>query len=231
MQTNSVSTLQHVALSVYQGLNADIYLIVNDRNYDTSHIISRIHRYAIYVLKAARKKKIDRIPYHLSMAFSWSMALANRLHISIEDETWKRFPGVCPYCTKPVCACVERPEERSRIDVPWSVKPGTLIGFQEMFARIYPANTLESSAAHLAEEVGELDQAVEFFAGTHQPAFFDEIVEELVDVVANLCAVATCSNLVLSDEVARVFQNGCPACGQNPCKNCGFTVAKSVPIR
>ena len=37
-------------------------------------------------------------------------------------------------------------------------RPTTLQGYQEMFSKIYPHNTLRDAAMHLAEEIGEVDE-------------------------------------------------------------------------
>ena len=209
----------------FQELNRRIYLQQNDRNYPTTYMVSRLHRYATRILKAVRKDDVGKTPYHLSMAFSWSTALANRYHVDLGEEMWKRFPGVCPYCTDAPCSCKERLDRRSRIEDITGQKPETMVEFQMMFRRIYPANTIRDSAMHLAEEVGELDEAIEHYAGTHQGNLFEEIVIELVDEITNICAVASCLNVDLAFAMEQNFAHGCPKCVGTPC-TCGYTGSK-----
>jgi NTP pyrophosphatase (non-canonical NTP hydrolase) len=212
-----------------QELNAGIYRVQNDRNYSTADMVSRIHRYVVQVLKAVRKGKTDRSGYDLSMALSWSLALANRLHLDLDQETWKRFPNVCPYCSNKPCACGERPEERT-VTREGGLKPETFSDYQKMFSQIYPHNTLKDSAMHMSEEIGEVDEAVKYFTGTHNQMMFEEIVTELVDLITNMCAVASTLGIDLALEMKNLFLDGCPKCRCTPC-DCWFTVAKSVSIR
>ena len=222
----SSSNIRSFSLAAMQGLNHQIYCIQNDRNYSASKMVSRIHRYTTRILKAVRKNKTEGFDYYLAMAFSWSMALGNRLHINIDEELWTRFPGVCPYCTSPVCSCKERAAERTEVK-PAINRPTTLQGYQEMFSRIYSHNTLQDAAMHLAEEIGEVDEAIEHYSGTHDPQLFKEITVELVDAVTNMFAVATALKINLAVEIESNFSGGCPKCNCRPCQ-CGYVVVKTM---
>jgi NTP pyrophosphatase (non-canonical NTP hydrolase) len=35
--------------------------------------------------------------------FSWTLALASRMDLKMEEITWNKYPRVCPYCGQPVC--------------------------------------------------------------------------------------------------------------------------------
>jgi len=228
MDTEKVR-IREMSLAKLQALNESIYSTQNKRNYDASRMVSRIHRYVTQVLKGVRREKTQYIPYYLSMGFSWSLALANRFEIQLDNEMWERFPGYCPYCRSIPCSCTERPENRSE-GAPVGDRPKTLREYQEMFREIYPHNTTKDSAIHLAEEIGEVDEAVEFYMGTHQPELFEDIVVELVDTITNMCAVASCLQIDLALEMENQFSQGCPKCHGLPCF-CGFTTAKSVSIQ
>jgi NTP pyrophosphatase (non-canonical NTP hydrolase) len=71
------------------------------------------------------------------------------------------------------------------------------------------ARGLPSTVAWLAEEVGELAQAVR--KGTP-----DEQLHELGDVLAWLASLAEQLGLSLDDAAAR-YAEGCPRCGASPC--------------
>ncbi len=223
--------LRIMSLANFQKLNAQIYLVQNDQNFETSAMVSRMHRYVTQILKAVRKEKTENAGYWISMGFSWSLALANRLHINLDEEMWKRFPGVCPYCVDARCTCKERAASRQVVSINPShiIKPSTLFSFQKMFAGIYPDNTLQDSAMHLAEEAGEVDEAVEHFMGTHDQRLFEAIAIELVDVITHLFAVATGLQLDLACEMEKYFNEGCLKCHRTPC-GCGFTIANSVSV-
>jgi len=213
-----------------QGINELIYRQVNDRDYDPADMIQRIHRYATQILKCERKERIDHIGHYVAMGLSWSLALANRLHIDVQKELWTRFPGVCPYCSSAPCSCKVRREDRAQepqSDIP---EPSNSFGFQVMLHGIYPMNTLNDSAKHLSEEVGELSEAFHFYRGKHGGGQFEEIVTELIDVITNLFAVASSVKIDLSREFQHAFEDGCYRCHLTPCQ-CGFVTDKSVSIR
>jgi NTP pyrophosphatase (non-canonical NTP hydrolase) len=88
-----------------------------------------------------------------------------------------------------------------------------LADFQDVIARTYgerdAARGLPSSVAWLAEEVGELAQAVR--KGTP-----DQQLHELADVLAWLTTIAVQLGLSMEDAAAR-YAGGCPRCGATPC--------------
>lgn len=205
----------------FQELNQRIYLVANDRFFATNSVMAaRIHNHQIRVLKAVRKGNHKNTPYHLAMAFSWSMALANRFHIDVGDELWKRFPGVCPYCGYVPCGCKLRRVRRKKVVILIRDRPHSLQGYQAMFARIYP-NSLQNAAMHFAEEVGEVNVALENFMGMHDEKLVEEVILELVDTITTIFAVATAVNCNLAVEMERWFAHGCPGCHKLICK-CGF---------
>ena len=71
------------------------------------------------------------------------------------------------------------------------------------------ARGVPSSVAWLAEEVGELAQAV--CKGTHE-----QRVHEFADVLAWLTSLANQVGVDL-DEAAQRYANGCPRCASTPC--------------
>jgi NTP pyrophosphatase (non-canonical NTP hydrolase) len=71
------------------------------------------------------------------------------------------------------------------------------------------ARGVPSSVAWLAEEVGELAQAVR--KGSHE-----QQVHEFADVLAWLTSLANQVGVNLS-EAAQRYANGCPRCGSIPC--------------
>lgn len=86
--------------------------------------------------------------------------------------------------------------------------------FQQLMADTYGVRDGErgrpATIAWLAEEVGELAQAVR--KGTP-----DQQLHELGDVLAWLASLAEQLGLSLEDAAAR-YADGCPACGSIPCR-------------
>lgn len=223
------------SLSDFQARNREIYLEVNDRHYSAEKMFARLHRQITHILKAVRKheqehreEEYENIMYHLCMSLSWSLAMLNRYHIDLADDMWRRFPGVCPYCSEAPCICQKRPKDRQKlIGKTRGKQPVSLRDWQKMFAEIYP-NTVLVSAIHLAEEAGEVNEALQTHSATHQEGSFWKVVEELVDVVTNIFGVANCIKLDLATGMAGYFAEGCPRCRHFPCL-CGF-VLKDEPI-
>jgi NTP pyrophosphatase (non-canonical NTP hydrolase) len=88
-----------------------------------------------------------------------------------------------------------------------------LAAFQDRIAATYAerdrARGVPATVAWLAEELGELAQAVR--KGT-----VDEQRHELGDVLAWLASLAEQLGLSLDDAAAR-YADGCPRCGASPC--------------
>ncbi len=218
-----------MTLAAFQGMNQTLYGRQNDVFFTTPNILSRIHRYSTRMLKMVRKNNHENFGHYLTMCFSWSLALANRLHIDLDGELWKRFPNACPYCTGSRCRCKDRATERTVTQGEASSRPADLTGYQQMLARIYADNRLEDEVIHLAEEVGELDEAIEYYTGTHKGEHLKSVFEELIDVVAHILGLASCLKIDLAQEMKRVFADGCPVCHEVPCRE-GYPTAQSVPV-
>ena len=205
-------------LQEFQLFNKELYELVDDRNYSSLDLLSYLLRHVTKLLKAVRKQKHDTVSYHLCMALSWTLATANRMHIEVSSEMWIRFPNLCPYCSSRPCSCRERTSERKKVDeLSEATPPTTLFEWQRMFHEIYPNNTVQDSVVHLVEEVGELNEAIRNYLSTHREGSFEKITEELVDVFANLFALAHCLGLDLGKESVGYFRNGCPKCQRFPC--------------
>lgn len=84
---------------------------------------------------------------------------------------------------------------------------------QDLIEATYGAKDTErglpSTVAWLAEEVGELAQAVRKGTRAQQ-------VHELGDVIAWVASLANQLDIGLDEALAR-FENGCPKCGTVPC--------------
>lgn len=85
--------------------------------------------------------------------------------------------------------------------------------FQDVIARTYGERDRdrgwEATIAWLAEELGELSQAVRKGSAAQQ-------LHELGDVLAWLVSLAAQLGLSMEDAAAR-YATGCPVCGSLPC--------------
>ena len=221
------------SLADFQKHQWNVYGVQNDQYFEVMEMISRMNQYLGSVMKAVRQNDRKHLPYYLSTGFFWLLALANRLHINLQDEAWKRFPGVCPYCGEVPCKksagkiCKKHADDRLEKLRAKGRRPKAILGFQRMFQYIYPHNTLEISAMHLLEEGIEVGHAYENFRGRRIRMMLEKTVMEMVDVFANICAVANCADINLSIEALKIFGKGCPKCSERHCQ-CRFRTRKNL---
>jgi len=201
------------------------YSLVDDRQYSILDLLNQTQRFSMRALKGVRKGNVDKIKTNLLIALSWLMAAANRLHIDIEDEVWTRFPMRCSYCGKIPCVCKAiKATTRARFKRDNTLRPHSLAAFQKMFREIYPpeSRTLADAGVHLAEEVGEVTEAMHYYLGQHLKNKFEEIELEMADLVSCIFGVANSADIDLAKELAVFFKNGCHVCHKTPCV-CGFS--------
>ena len=108
---------------------------------------------------------------------------------------------------------MSQPGGYSRAETPLTCDAVDLDAFQLLIEATFGerdrARGVPSSVAWLAEEVGELAQAVR--KGSH-----DDQLHEFADVLAWLTSLANQLGVNLS-EAAHHYANGCPRCGAIPC--------------
>ena len=100
-----------------------------------------------------------------------------------------------------------------------------------MFWKIYPSTVLVS-AIHMAEEAGEVHDALHEYlqADVYKDHWFQTVVDELVDVVTHIFAVASCRDISLTESMVQYFARHCPGCRGEPCI-CKSVLAKPPPRR
>jgi NTP pyrophosphatase (non-canonical NTP hydrolase) len=219
------------SLDEMQVLNETIYGPNNELYFGHLRIIARIGRFVGRLPKAVEYGDPNVAAFHATMAFSWSLALANKLGIRIQDELWKRYPGVCSHCESGPCMC----KQIKAFVVAGQIQPSkivtecplTLDAFQIMFQRIYPRNTPMDECGHLLQELCEVLEAMDNFTGTKRPEFKNDSVVELCDVFAHICGVANCSKIGLAPYMERYFSRGCYECHSTPCR-CPFPATRTV---
>jgi NTP pyrophosphatase (non-canonical NTP hydrolase) len=212
-------------LKEFQDLIGEIYALPDDRLYSIWDLLTQQQRFTMRTLKGIRKGNIERVKHNLLISFSWLMAIGNRLHIHIEEDVWRRFPRMCSYCGSRTCVCKkEKPAERRKIKIDNSLKPENLKKLQEMFETIYPSRerTLADAGVHLAEEMGEMSEAIHNFLGQHLQKQFDEIKLEMSDYVSCIFGVANSAGIDVAKELEVMFKNNCHVCHEVPCV-CSFT--------
>ncbi|MFA4998559.1 MAG: hypothetical protein WC514_00840 [Candidatus Paceibacterota bacterium] len=217
------------SLSQFQNFNKEVYGLPDDRLFSLSDLLSNQERFAMRALKGIRKGDMSKLKSNLLISFSWLAAIAGRLHINMEEVTWRRFPSACSYCGKQPCSCKKtKITNRKKIVVKNSLKPKSLAALQKMFSLIYPASsrTLSEAGVHLAEEIGELNEVIHFFSGEHKAKYFEEIKKEIADVVSCFFSVANSAKIDIAAGLAKIYGNNCHVCHKAPCV-CNFSfVAK-----
>lgn len=213
------------SLSHFQSLIQEIYGLPDDRLFSLWDLVSNQERFTMRALKGIRKEDPEKIKANLLIAFSWMMAVANRLKIDVEDITWSRFPFRCSYCGQNPCQCRRiKSKKKAKFFRDISRKPGTLAGFQKMFASIYPASArnLFIAGVHLAEEMGELSEAIHRFVGEHKKNLFREIEVEIADYMSCVLGVANSANIQVAKELEKMYWKNCHVCHRLPCE-CNFS--------
>lgn len=217
-------------ISDFQKFISDVYSLPDDRLYSIWDLLAQQQRFTMRSIKGIRKGNIEKIKTNLLISLSWLMAICNRLHIEIEDEVWNRFPMLCSYCGKKPCVCKAiKATKRVRVRVNNSLRPHTLIAFQKMFNEIYPANsrTLADAGVHLAEEMGEVSEAIHNYLGQHLLKQFDEVKLEISDFVSCIFGVANSANIDVSKELSEMYKNNCHVCHKAPCI-CNFSTVVQI---
>ena len=215
---------ENPSLSDLQEITRVIYGIPNDRFFNTWEITSNQEKFMMRAIKGIRKGDVEKIKTNLAITTGWFLSLMNRLHINIEEAVWNRFPYLCSYCGHSPCVCKKtKPTVRPEIVKDELKHPLTLKELQLMFEKIYPANTrtLEHSGIHLAEEDGELSEALQIYAGSHNPKYFKEIVSEAADYFSCIMGVYNSVGLDFQEEMKKFYEHNCHACHKAPC-NCNF---------
>ncbi len=218
------SIAQDTALKDYQKFTKEVYEMPNERHFSVHDMLINIQRFTMRGLKGVRKDDVKKSKINFLIALSWFISFLNRLHIDLENEVWSRFPYCCSYCTTCPCSCNEfKIMVRKQISAPDARKPKSLEGFQLMFNEIYPASkrTLEHSAVHLAEELGELSEAILIYLGTHKDKDFEKVKNESADFFSCLVGAFNSLDINISKELSFMFADGCHECKKTPCE-CDF---------
>ncbi len=209
----------------FQRFIAAVYALPDDRLYSVWDLLTQEQRFSMRALKGVRKGSTEKIRDNLLIALSWLMAIANRFHIDVEDEVWLRFPMRCSYCGKLPCACKAiKAMKRARFKRDDKLRPHSLGAFQKMFNSIYPAEgrMLADAGVHLAEEVGEVSEAIHNFLGQHLENQFGEIKSEIADLVSCIFGVANSAGIDIAKELEKMYGNNCHVCHKAPCA-CKFS--------
>lgn len=215
---------QDTTIKEYQDFIKEVYGLPNDRYFSQWDMLTNVGRFAMKGLKGIRKKEKDKAKINLLISLSWLMSMMNQFHIDIEDEVWKRFPYLCSYCGSCPCFCKERKiEKRQKVFVDDKKHPKILKDFQNMFSKIYPSETrtVEHAGIHLAEELGEVEEAILTYRGGHKESDFDKIPLEAADLFSCFMSVFNSLELDVAKELSIMFSNNCHVCKNAPC-TCSF---------
>jgi len=217
-------------LADFQKFVENVYATPDDRIYSIWDLLTQQQRFAMRALKGIRKGNKEKLISNLLISFSWLIAIVNRLHIDIEKEVWKRFPMLCSYCGHKPCVCKKiKPTARAQIKIDNTLKPKSLADFQDMFEQIYPENgrTLAEAGVHLAEEMGEVSEAIHNYLGQHLEKQFNDIKLEIADFISCIFGVANSAKFNVASELAKMYENNCHVCHQGPCV-CRFSKVAQI---
>lgn len=213
------------ALGEFQRTISDIYGLPDDRLFSIWDLLTQQQRFTMRALKGVRKNENEKIKTNLLIALSWLMAISTRLHIDAETEVWKRFPYICSYCGNQPCLCKSQKSlKRVKVKVDNSKRPMNLNDMQLMFDEIYPSSkrTISDAGIHLAEEMGEVSEAIHNYLGQHKAKLFNHMKLEMADYVSCVFGLANSAKINVADELANLYYDNCHVCHHAPCE-CSFS--------
>jgi pyrimidine deaminase RibD-like protein/NTP pyrophosphatase (non-canonical NTP hydrolase) len=188
-------------------------------------------------LASAKKKPGRTAESFLPKAIAWWFALCGKLGVTSAAELlWLKFPTVCPYCQREEHdATICNKKKKVNPVPPWKElrtigrkknRPSSLGDWQRMFRTIYKPHhkpEFEATFARLAEELGELAEAVRVFPGA--PGYF---LSEAADVFAWLMNIQ--NNIDFRDDrdeeeygtllersFCQAYPDYCTDCGSQRC--------------
>lgn len=98
-----------------------------------------------------------------------------------------------------------------------------------MFRLIYPvkSRTLADAGVHLAEEMGEVAEAIHHYYGQHLHRQFNDIRYEIADFMSCAFGVANSAEINVAEELGKMFSNNCHVCHKAPCV-CSFSFVSKI---
>ena len=214
----------NTSIKEYQDFVKHTYKKPNDMHFDLNDMLSNVQRFAMRGLKGIRNGNKEKSRLNFIISLSWFMSTMNRLHIDIEDAMWKRFPYLCSYCASCPCSCSDNKwETRKDVSIDDAKRPGNMKDFQVMFDKVYPSSNRDiyKAGVHMAEEVGELSEAILAYRGSHKEDDFDKVILESADLLSHYFCVFNSLDMDIAHEISNVFDDNCHICNKMPC-NCDF---------
>jgi pyrimidine deaminase RibD-like protein/NTP pyrophosphatase (non-canonical NTP hydrolase) len=233
-------------IELYRGRDIDdwyksINYIYADRNFyrDSASIFTHLVEVVggLSGLASEKKKTGPKAETFLPKALAWWFTLCGKLGITSASELlWLKFPGVCPYCQREehdqtFCGAKKKanpvPQWKELKALGYKKKrPKGLAEWQRMFRSIYKVHNkpeFETTFARLAEELGELAEAVRVF-----PASPGYVLSEAADVFAWLMNIQNNIDFrdekseedygrLLEESVCRAYPDYCKDCRQQRC--------------
>ena len=219
-----IRVTRNSSLRDFQDAILGIYAKQDDRLYSVWDMLSNLERFTMRSIKGIRKNDLEKTKLNLIIAVAWLLALMNRFHMDLEHAVKDRFSYCCSYCGEAPCTCKVKKVQKRKVRKNKKVHTvKTLSDFQKMFEEIYPSasRTLDHAGVHMAEEVGEISEAVHIFLGEHKANQMREIAHEAADFYSCVMGVANSAGIDFGKEAATLFSKNCHVCHKIPCQ-CTF---------
>ena len=219
----------------FQKMSRYIYHDLNTQRYEEDgKLIARLIEEISHLMEYARKDRRKAFRMQLANIFSWSMAVANRLEINIQEALWYKYPGACPYCLREKdCICgTEHPIIDGKEIILRRLRrehagrePKTLAEHQALHKRLYSWQHERELpiviAAHLVEEAGEISYAHRHFEMAkdreEKDHYLNDTCEEMSDVFSWMFALANRLEFDLADAVWEYYPYECVKCHEASC--------------
>ncbi len=147
------------------------------------------------------------------------------------QDLMDKFPERgCSYCGKKPCQCaVDRPATKASVPPSEMQRTWSLTAWQQHLQDVYGESNQDKggllwAASRLSSEIKEVLEARMRMDREVSPELIEkyrrEVINELADSFAWVCAVCNELHASLEEEFVRRYGNGCQHCGKYPCA-CG----------
>lgn len=205
----------HKSLRQWQEEFRSTYREKDQRDYTAADLLLHVIEQTAEIAESFRKEeKLAEVL--LAHFFVWIVSFADRIEIDVEDATFRKYHGLCPYCGKKQnCICISSETKPKR----WhrdnhAKRPNSLNMWQKFFDRVY-GNVNKVAGRdkvwlHLLEEVGEVSKD---FRLKNKKG----ISEELADTFAWFFSLCNRLNVDLDKVIFNTFPGRCDVCKNTKC--------------
>jgi hypothetical protein len=199
-----------------------IYGVQDDRLYDLPDLFYYHQKWLLRFIENRKNKNRPEAIEQLIISLAWYFAIIDRLQINLQKLLEKRYPYKCPFCLEIPCDCENAKQKRSKkTGRPVSGNPKTIIGWQQVIAKIYPEKN-KFSNLEIQQQLAIFHQIVRQFRQASGKRSFHLVEIACVDYFVEILKTANNLDIDLGKEFKNILKNGCFVCRKSPCE-CFYT--------